>query len=351
MTFTELVLCAYRGFKSECRTRWHDDPQLAPVLLIGGALQRKEGWGRLEEALAARTTVVTVDLPGWGSADVLPADYGIGFLADCLAELLAAAGHGPVHVFGGSYGSAIGYRFGQLYPDLVLRVALFGAMPQIPETARADLARTVELLRAGRLEEFAAAVLRVMLCQDPSATVVRRRAVHRILFEIFRAIGADDVAKYEHNTRRLLRRDLFEPDPVLRVPVLVGAGEHDTFTTPQLCRELAETCQDAWFAVLRDADHPVHLERPDELADLLLRFYDDQPLSELAYCKSVERVRPGRSGTPRQDAVLAEDPVPVEEEVRQRTGQAGDGLGDQGRDPDMAQTQHQDEREREVESD
>jgi pimeloyl-ACP methyl ester carboxylesterase len=346
MTFTELVVCAYRGFKSECRTRWHGDPQLPPVLLIGGALQRKDGWGRLEAALAARTTVITVDLPGWGSADVLPADYGMSFLADSLAELLSAAGHGPVHVFGGSYGSAIGYRFGQLHPDRVLRMALFGAMSQIPETARPGLARSVELLRAGRMEEFAADVLRVMLCQDPTVTIARRRAVHRILFEIFRSIRADDIAKYEQNTLRLLQRDVFEPAPVLRAPMLFGAGEHDTFTTPLLCRQLAETCPDAWFAVLRDADHPVHLERPDELADLLLRFYDDRPLSALDYCKSVERL-----GTPRQDALLAEDPVPVEEEVRHGAGQARDGLGDQGRHPDVAEAQHDRERDRVVDGD
>jgi hypothetical protein len=71
------------------------------------------------------------------------------------------------------------------------------------------------------------------------------------------------------------------------VPVLLGTGEHDDFTTPALCRSVAGHCTDARFTLLRHADHAVHLEVPDQLADLLLRFFADRPLDGLEYCHPV----------------------------------------------------------------
>jgi pimeloyl-ACP methyl ester carboxylesterase len=356
MATTELTVSAYEGFASECRTRRHPGPGPAPVLLIGGALQRKEGWGRLETALARHTTVISVDLPGWGSADVLPAHYGMDFLADALAALLDAAGHGPVHVFGGSYGSAIGYRFGQRHPGRVLGLALFGAMARVPEFARPALVRTLKLLREEPRDEFAAEVLRIMLCQDPAATIARRDVVRRILAGIFGSIDEDDADKYEQNTLRLLRPDLMDRGPAPQVPMLFGVGEHDTFTTPRLCRELAENCPGSYFAVLRDADHPVHLERPDELADLLLRFFSSGDPGSPAYCASLERIGAVSLGAPpasdrpaRDHAFLAEDPVPVQEEVGHRARQARHRLRGQVRHAHMAQTQHERQRDHVVE--
>ncbi len=72
------------------------------------------------------------------------------------------------------------------------------------------------------------------------------------------------------------------------VPVLLGTGEHDDFTTPEYCREVVEFCADARFTLMRDADHAVHLQVPDALADLLLRFFTGRSLDGLAYCHPVE---------------------------------------------------------------
>src|SRR5688572_26006360 len=77
------------GYRCESRiVRATSEPRLAPVLLVGGAFQRKEDWGRIEQGLLAHCDVVTVDLPGWGTADLLPESYGVDFLADALNHIL-----------------------------------------------------------------------------------------------------------------------------------------------------------------------------------------------------------------------------------------------------------------------
>ena len=135
------------------------------------------------------------------------------------------------------------------------------------------------------------------LSRDPSADVVSRAAVRRILLRRVQTASEEEIAKYAANTRRLLsHRFLDRADPP-RQPTLVATGEHDTFTTPEMCRALAATCVDSWLAIVRRSDHLVHLERAPELVDLVTRFYAGQPITDLEYCRDVERVSSGRMST------------------------------------------------------
>jgi pimeloyl-ACP methyl ester carboxylesterase len=284
----ETIRSNFRGFTSVCRTVWNPKTTTAPVVFVGGAFQRRASWGRLEMVVLQKSTVVTVELPGWGDADLLPAHYGIDFLAEALHDVLGVAGHRSVNLFGGSYGSAIAYRLAQLYPELVLRLALVGTMSSIPEHVRSNFLETITLLRAGRTREFAAVAVRIMFCQDPAITITRRKTAESILNNLFSAATPDDSAKYEQNTLRLLERNLFNPEPPINAPVLVATGEHDPLTTPTLCRNVAQTCLDARFTLLRNADHVVHLEVPENLGGLLINFFTDSTLESLPYCHPIE---------------------------------------------------------------
>lgn len=288
MRVERLYEVAHRGYRSLGRVLVHPAPAHPPVLLVGGALQRKEGWGRLESLLAAESTVVTVDLPGWGGAGLLPAQFGMGFLADSLAALLRTASVGAVHVFGGSYGSAVAYQLGQRHPGLVRRIALFGALGRIPHSMRPRLTRSIGLLREGLGERFAHEVVDAMLNQDPHIRLARRGAVERILYTVFRALGPLEAAQYEQNTLRLLAPGRFDLSSPPAAPLLFGVGEHDSFTTVRDCRAFAQTCPGAAFVRLRESDHPVHLRCPDELAGLLRRFFRAHPLEAVPGCHAVE---------------------------------------------------------------
>jgi pimeloyl-ACP methyl ester carboxylesterase len=285
-----VVSASYRGFRSECLTRPHANPITDPIVLVGGAFNHKETWGRFGRALAKRATLVAVDLPGWGDTEILPASYGVDFLAEALHEVLIAAGHRTVNVFGGSYGGAIVYRLAQLYPEQVRRLALFSTMSHIPNDLRPRFLRTIELARSRRIEEFAEACLQLLMCQDMTVPIANREIVADILRTVFLRATPDDIERYVQNTLRLLEHDLYLPHPPITRPVLVGVGEHDPMTRPDLCRATAATCPDPWFVQLRDADHSVHLEVPRELSDLMLRFFTDESLDGLDYCRSVERL-------------------------------------------------------------
>jgi pimeloyl-ACP methyl ester carboxylesterase len=289
MSRVEITVAQYRGYGYDCRTLVNPDPELPPIVLVGGAFQQKGSWGRLETLLARSASVVTVDLPGWGDADLLPARYSTAFLAEALHHVLELAGHRRAHVFGGSYGGAIAFRLAQHHPELVQSLVLMGTGAAVDEPLRSRLLRTIALLRADRVEEFAQYSVSLLTNDDPAARIVRGPAVRRILTGIFGGISADDAAKFIENTLRLLKHELHGAYPLVTVPVLLGTGEHDDFTTPRQCRALGRYCTDARFTVLRNADHAVHLEVPDALADLLLRFFSGKSLEESAAWHSVQR--------------------------------------------------------------
>jgi len=240
---------------------------------------------------------VTVDLPGWGTADLLPETYGADFLSAALDRLLGDLDLSGVNVMAGSYGTGIAYRLAQTNPHRVARMALIGTMTEIPAQAAAAFRHTLDLLAAGRMEEFIPTTVDLCLSRDPSADVVSRAAIRRILLRRVQTASEEEIAKYAANTRRLLsHRFLDRADPP-RQPTLVATGEHDTFTTPEMCRALAATCVDSWLAIVRRSDHLVHLERAPELVDLVTRFYAGQPITDLEYCRDVERVSSGRMST------------------------------------------------------
>jgi pimeloyl-ACP methyl ester carboxylesterase len=283
MSRVEITVAQYRGYGYDCRTLVNPEPELLPIVLVGGAFQEKNAWGRLETLLAGSASVVTVDLPGWGDADLLPARYSTAFLAEALHHVLQLAGHRRAHVFGGSYGGAIAFRLAQQYPQLVQSLALMGTGVAVDEPLRSQLLRTVALLRADRIAQFAEYAVSLLTNGDQALSIVRGPAVRRILTSIFGGISADDAAKFIENTLRLLKHELHGAHPPVSIPVLLGTGEHDDFTTPSQCRALGRYCTDARFTLLRNADHAVHLEVPDVLADLLLRFFSGRSLDGPAW--------------------------------------------------------------------
>ncbi|MEU5127143.1 alpha/beta fold hydrolase [Streptomyces mobaraensis] len=293
----EVIPLTYGGFGYSGRIVHHPEPRIAPIVLVGGAFQHQGGWGRLERMLLESASVITVDLPGWGTSDRLPAHHGIDFLAGALDLFLSKIAPYPVNVVGASYGSAVAHEWVRRNPGRAERLALVGTMAQLTDHVRAKVELTIRMLERGSHAEFVDQVIGTMVCRDPRVTVARRPVVIRCLTQALNKLTTEGVDKYRENSRRLLDHAELPGGPAVEIPVLVTTGEHDPLTTPALSREVSARCADARFTALKDADHLVHLERPTEIVDLLLRFFGGEPLTGLDYCHPVEHVGGrGRAG-------------------------------------------------------
>ncbi|MER7757030.1 alpha/beta hydrolase [Kitasatospora sp. NPDC097643] len=281
----------WRGYHCESRLVRTTAPELPPLLVIGGAFQSKESWGRLEREALRRMDVVTVDPPGWGAGSVLPPHHGADLLADAICHMLSEIGIDRVNIAGGSYGTALAYRIAQTHPERVGRMVLCGTMTSIPVHARAGIRSALDHLRAGRAEEFTEETLAILMNGEQQDQVVTGARVRRFLRRRLSGLSATEREQALTNTERLLAHDTLDLTQPPAAPTLAVTGEHDTFTPPERCRQLAGTCLDGHFAVVAGADHMLLLERPVEMADLTTRFLAGEALDGLDYLKHVERVR------------------------------------------------------------
>ncbi|MFD3735204.1 alpha/beta fold hydrolase [Streptomyces sp. NPDC058632] len=278
----------FEGFAYGCRIVRQSAPRTAPLLLLGGSSQNRYSWQGHEKWLAPLCTVITVDLPGYGSADFLPARHGIDFLAAAVQHMLVETGMPPVNLFGGCFGEVVGLRFAQLHPASVRRIVFCGAAKRLPEIYTDAVPRLSRALERGEIEAAAGGLVELFMSNPGAGQVRRHAAVARLLRHQFMNQTPDELRNaVEHNTR-LMTHGCYEPLPVPDVPTLVFTGEHDTLCTPQMGRELAATIPAARFTTVREADHLVTVERRQESSDLIGRFCTDRPVDGLPYCTPVE---------------------------------------------------------------
>ncbi|MEU1697076.1 alpha/beta fold hydrolase [Streptomyces hirsutus] len=278
----------FEGFAYGCRIVHQSAPRTAPLLLLGGSSQNRYSWQGHEKWLAPLCTVITVDLPGYGSADFLPSRYGIDFLAAAVQHMLVETGMPPVNLFGGCFGEVVGLRFAQLHPESVRRIVFCGAAMRLPEIYTEAVPRLAQALERGEIEAAADGLVGLFMSNPGAGQVRRHAAVARLLHHQFMTQTTDELRKaVEHNTR-LVTHGCYEPLPVPAVPALVFTGEYDTLCTPQMGRELAATIPAARFTTVKEADHLVTVERRQEASDLIGRFCTDRPIDDLPYCAPVE---------------------------------------------------------------
>ncbi|MFE1424607.1 alpha/beta fold hydrolase [Streptomyces fungicidicus] len=279
---------AFQGFSYTCRIVHQSAPRTAPLLLLGGSSQDRYSWQSHEKWLAPLCTLITVDLPGYGTSDFLPARYDIDFLGDAVQHMLAEIGVPEVNLFGGCFGEVVGLRFAQRHPESVRRIIFAGAANRLPGIYTEAVPRLSQALGRGDIEGAAEGLVRLFMSNPEAGRVRRHAAVARLLQRQFMNQTPEEVRKaLEHNTR-LVTHGCYEPLPVPEVPTLVFTGEHDTLCTPEMGRELAATMPGAWFTTVREADHLVTVERREESADLIARFCTDRPIDGLPYCSTLE---------------------------------------------------------------
>ncbi|WP_228980719.1 alpha/beta fold hydrolase [Streptomyces sp. DH12] len=286
MTAEKQFSLSYEGFSYNARVVGKPHPPSLPVVLLGGALMDMLGWRMTERHLSERTTVVTVDLPGQGTSDPLPAAYGLRYLSASVAHLVKHLGLGRVNLVGTSFGSTLAYAVARIHPEIVSHMVLVGFGGKPTPRARKLTDWTCAMVDKGMPNlghRFATSILN----HDPSCSVRNRNSVRDTLIRYYdRYVPGPQAAA---TLRRALGdSDLWEAG-VTGVPALLVCGEHDHLVPPSLSRRACSLIEDARFVVIKEADHVVHLERPAELAEVVLRFCDGASLDALDYLGPVEQ--------------------------------------------------------------
>jgi pimeloyl-ACP methyl ester carboxylesterase len=261
------------GLRFRHRIVEHPCPAFAPTLFVSGAFQTMDSWARFATSFAPHTTVLLVDPPGMGESDLLPPGAGVDFLAACLEQVLDERGIAKATVISASYGTPAAFTLAGNRPDRVDRIVLAGTMKELPSHLRTRIDASIGMACRFDRDALATECIDGMLCHDPLVSIDRRESAARVLRSSVTRMSDAELSKYAANTERLLNHEPLATSPRIVGPeALVFTGEHDVFSSPAACREVATAFDRAWFTTIRRADHLFHLQRGDSVRELILKF-------------------------------------------------------------------------------
>ena len=246
-------------------------------MLLHGFTGSAETWVPLRASLESQFTILAVDLPGHGlsGSPADPARFALGAFADDIAHVLDALGVERVAVLGYSLGGRAALQFVLRHSDRVAALVLESTSPGIVDPVEraarlaSDMALADTIERDG-IDAFVARWERLPLWDSQETLPVEKRA--RVRTQRLRNLP-QGLANSLRGAGAGVEPPVIERLAKLRVPTLLVAGALDAKYTA-LARIVEASLPGAHKAIVRDAGHAVHLERPFEFADLVERFLD-----------------------------------------------------------------------------
>lgn len=232
-----------------------------PLSLVHGFTQTSASWGPFGARLGSICAVTALDAPGHGGSSAVAAGLDDG------AELIAAAG-GPGAYLGYSMGARFALVLALRRPELVERLVLVSASAGIDDPVQRAQRRAADEELAQRVEAEGV---------EKFVTWWLGRPMWRTL-PAAAAAGPSRLDNTPAGLASSLRRagagclePLWDRLGSLRLPVLVVAGALDE-TYAAHARRLADALPDARLALVPDAGHACHLERPDAVWEAVAPF-------------------------------------------------------------------------------
>lgn len=247
------------------------------IVLLHGFAADSYFYRKLIPLLVGRFRIIAVDLKGFGLTERPggPEEYSLEHQADVIVEVAQCQGSESFHLVGHSYGSAVAARLALRSPEFVLSLVL---MAPVWEFRRAPW-----YLRNRFSAESLHVLTRALLSDPEKFRKATRRAFHpdhkqaeeasewyrkHILVEGFRSalfgyartVAGGSIREIEY--------------PALQLPTMILAGRNDQLAPLKSCEKLAETMPGARFEVMDDCGHSLPEEKPGEVAEILIDFYD-----------------------------------------------------------------------------
>ena len=243
-----------------------------PLVLVHGWTGSIRWWDRVTPALARAHRVVRVDLLGHGGSEMPRGGYAIEEQADLVAAAMRELGVRRAPVVAHSLGGAVATALVERHHERVERLMIIGTspggvghrsilerIPLWPVIGQATRSFTPDAMIRARLEETF-----IEGTDVPDAFV---DGLDRMTWNAFHDTAAEGADFRE-------KRSLPDRLRAARVPLHVVFGSRDTVADPDDAKRYRRV-PGARVELLRGLGHTPHVERPELMARLILRFADD----------------------------------------------------------------------------
>lgn len=253
------------------RIAYGDDGTGSAVVLLHGLLMDRSLWDPQIEALRDAYRIVTIEAPGHGDSDPVPAGYGFDDYAADVWALLDEIGVERA-VFGGqSMGGWTALRCALSRPDGTRGLVLIdtSAGPEDPEKI-AQYEAFLQVALSDGVGEDLAGILMILLFSEPFAATPAAEPWRKKMV-------TSEPAQFETMARAVFDRPGIEDRlGTITAPSIVVHGVEDVSIPMERAEELAAALN-APLHRIDGAGHASSHEKPDEVNPLLRDFLDRLP--------------------------------------------------------------------------
>jgi len=222
---------------------------------------------QLETLASSGYRAVAWDMPGYGhSAPIEP--YTFKGLAQSCITLIEALQGGPVTLLGHSMGGMVAQEVVARRPELVSRLILCGTSPSFGKPdgdwQRDFIAQRTAPLDAGKTMAELAEVLVPQMVGPGSLPEGVKLATH--------CMAQVNPSTYRRALECIVTFDRRANLPLIHVPTLLLAGEHDRNAPPAVMKKMAAAIAGSTYLEMKGIGHLQNLEAPDEFDGALLNF-------------------------------------------------------------------------------
>lgn len=252
------------------------------IVLLHGLTNNWFGWGRLIQELERDYTLYVLDLPGYGdSGDLLLKHYSIEQQAEYVAAFIHDVVPDKPVVIGLSMGSLITAEVGRIFSKQLQALVLMGPVFNSGRTSVLTTLLRYELQLIQLSDTVQSVVKRIVASRwfgYAANKYLHMYEFKRYLSDLYGLVGRQkmrkkafidmgiSVAKYELNP--VLER--------LNLPVLLVYGKYDKVSKPEQIAEIPLMAKkNIHLSVIDNAGHVVSVERPQEVANVIKRFLEN----------------------------------------------------------------------------
>ncbi len=240
-----------------------------PLLLLHSLLTEMTVFDAMVPPLAARYSVVRINLPGFGKSMPVALDT-VADHADHVARVLDALALGrDTAVFGNGFGAFVALELAVRHGANFGRLFVADTLASFPEPARAPFRAMAERVRSGGMQAVLDAAIGRMFPPQFSAAHPEIVAARKS------ALASADAECFARACLALAQLDLRPSLGGIRNATLVACGALDQTTPPALAHALAEAIPGARYREIAGAGHCPILEQPQALLALIDDFLLD----------------------------------------------------------------------------
>jgi 3-oxoadipate enol-lactonase len=240
------------------------------IVFSHGLLMDSTMWDFVAPAFKAKYRIIVFDHRGQGQSQDLGYGYDIDQLAEDAAALIAELRKGPVNFVGLSMGGMVGMRLAAKYPQFIRSLALLDTSAQ-PEPWHKKIKYRLMgvIVNLFGVKPLTPSTLKLMF--GPST--LKNPGKRDLVLHWKQKISALDKTILGPVMGVMLRKDASHVLNKITCPTLIVVGDEDK-TTPLYCAQnIKAHVAQAELNIIANCGHSSALEKPQEVAALMKKFY------------------------------------------------------------------------------